>query len=72
MKIWLDQAVRTAPQRKSQIQYPGRMKSRQAWETAWPAVLETQRLPTTIPGWQAIFEVFSAEFDQALMGKVPV
>ena len=72
VKLWLDRSVRTAPQRKSQIQYAGWTKTRQPWETAWPAVLETQRLPVTIPGWQAIFEIFSAEYDQALAGKVTV
>jgi multiple sugar transport system substrate-binding protein len=69
VKTWMDLADQTAPQRKSHIQYEGWLKTRKPWETFWPAVLESQRLPTTIPGWTAIFEIFAAEYDQVLAGK---
>jgi ABC-type glycerol-3-phosphate transport system substrate-binding protein len=69
VKIWMDLADQTAPQRKSHIQYEGWLKSRKPWETFWPSVLESQRLPRTIPGWTAIFQIFSAEYDLVLEGK---
>jgi multiple sugar transport system substrate-binding protein len=69
VKIWMDLADQTAPQRKSHIQYEGWLKTRKPWETFWPAVLESQRLPVTIPGWNAVFDIFSAEYDQVLAGK---
>jgi multiple sugar transport system substrate-binding protein len=70
VKIWMDLADQTAPQRKSHIEYTGWTRTRKPWETFWPAVLESQRLPVTIPGWTAIFEIFSAEYDQVLAGKM--
>ena len=70
VKIWMDLADQTAPQRKSHIEYAGWTKTRKPWETFWPTVLQNQRLPVTVPGWTAIFEIFSAEYDQVLTGKM--
>jgi multiple sugar transport system substrate-binding protein len=72
MKVWLDNGYFTAPPRKSLATYPGWLKSRQPWEDAdvWAKSAERTRLPKALPGWDAIIAAFSAEFDQALAGKV--